>query len=217
MKTLAAIFCSFPIDPSSTGGMAVAIRAAGGLSGGQVGGRQRHCLHRPPCGIYRCRYLVSVVGCRWPALFALYRWLSQRGAFLFGGKDAVILGDSINNTGLSDSADVSIASGATLQLDYPALNPDTIDELWLGGVQKSPGTYNSSNSGGLITGTGSLVVQNGPSADPFANWMTTNYPAILTPDNEPGADPTTTASPTSWNTSCKAEIPRFPPPAPCRP
>ena len=97
------------------------------------------------------------------------------------------LGDGINNTGLADTADVTVDSGCTLNLNYTGT--DTIDELWLGGVQKSPGTYNSSNSGGLITGTGSLVVQNGPSADPFANWMTTNYPGILTPDNEPGADP----------------------------
>ena len=26
-------------------------------------------------------------------------------------------------------------------------------------------------------------------ADPFANWMSTNYPAIVSPDNQPGADP----------------------------
>ena len=27
------------------------------------------------------------------------------------------------------------------------------------------------------------------SDDPFANWMSTNYPGILSPDNQPGADP----------------------------
>jgi len=101
----------------------------------------------------------------------------------------LILGDGTNNTNLSDSADLSVASGATLQLNYSAGNSDTIDELWLGGVQKSPGTYNSSNSGGLITGTGALIVQNGPPADPFANWMATNYPTLVSPDNQPGADP----------------------------
>ncbi len=111
---------------------------------------------------------------------------SYTGATTVNG-GTLILGDGINNTGLADTADVTVDSGCTLNLNYTGT--DTIDELWLGGVQKSPGTYDSSNSGGLITGTGSLVVQNGPPADPFANWMTTNYPGILTPDNEPGADP----------------------------
>jgi autotransporter-associated beta strand protein len=102
----------------------------------------------------------------------------------------LILGNGTNNTTLSDSADLSIASGATLQLDYSAGNTDTIDELWLGGVQQSPGIYGAGTySGVTITGSGTLTVLNGPPADPFANWMSTNYPAIVSPDNQPGADP----------------------------
>ena len=101
----------------------------------------------------------------------------------------LILGDGSNNIGLSNSHDVVVESGATLQLSYEAGNPDTIDELRLGGVQMSPGTYNAANSDGFITGTGSLIVQNGPIADPFANWMATNYPTLVSPDNQPGADP----------------------------
>ncbi len=112
---------------------------------------------------------------------------SYRGNTTVNGGTLSLGNGTINNTGLADTADVTVDSGCTLNLNYTGT--DTIDELWLGGVKKSPGTYNSSNSGGLITGTGSLVVQNGPPADPFANWMTTNYPGILTPDNEPGADP----------------------------
>jgi autotransporter-associated beta strand protein len=101
----------------------------------------------------------------------------------------LILGDGTNNTGLSDTNDVIIASGATLQLNYAAGSPDTIDELSLGGVLVAPGTYNAANSNGFITGTGSLIVENGPIADPFANWMATNFPTIASPDNAPGADP----------------------------
>jgi len=101
----------------------------------------------------------------------------------------LILGDGSNNVGLSDSYDLVVASGATLQLNYDAGNPDTIDELSLGGVLVSPGTYNAANSDGFITGTGSLIVQNGPIADPFANWMATNYPTLVSPDNQPAADP----------------------------
>ena len=47
---------------------------------------------------------------------------------------------------------MTVASGATLHLDYSGT--DTIDELWLGGVQKSPGVYSSANSGGFLTGAG---------------------------------------------------------------
>lgn len=102
----------------------------------------------------------------------------------------LILGNGTNNTTLSDSADLSVASGATLQLDYSAGNTDTIDELWLGGVQQSPGIYGAGTySGVTITGTGTLTVLNGPPTDPFANWMSTNYPAIVSPNNQPGADP----------------------------
>jgi autotransporter-associated beta strand protein len=102
----------------------------------------------------------------------------------------LLLGDGTNNTGLSDTNDVLVASGATLHLDYDAGNPDTIDELWLGGIQQAPGIYGAGTySGVTITGTGTLNVQNSPSADSFANWMSTNYPAIVSPDNAPGADP----------------------------
>jgi len=102
----------------------------------------------------------------------------------------LVLGDGTNNTALSDTADFSLASGATLQLDYSAGNSDTIDELWLGGVQLSPGTYGAgAYSGATITGSGTLTVRNGPPADPFDNWMTTNYPGIVSPDNQAGADP----------------------------
>ena len=134
----------------------------------------------------------------------------------------LILGDGSNNTSLADTSDVSIDSGATLQLNYSVGNTDTVNKLFLGGVQ-SAGTWGSLASSAthktaLITGTGLLdVLSDPPPADPFANWMFTNYPAIVFPNNQPGADPETTALPISWNTSCKAAIPRFPPPARCRP
>ena len=103
----------------------------------------------------------------------------------------LILGDGTNNVDLSNSHDVVVESGTTLRLNYLVGNSDSIDELWLGGVQQSPGIYGAGTySGVTITGTGTLNVLTGPPiTDPFANWMSTNYSGILTPDNEPGADP----------------------------
>lgn len=121
--------------------------------------------------------------------------LTLSGTNTYSGNTSVtggtlILGNGTANTSLADAADVSVDSGCTLQLNYLTGNSDTIDELWLGGVQQSPGVYGAGTySGVTITGTGTLTVQNGPPADPFANWMSTNYPGIVAPDNEPGADP----------------------------
>jgi autotransporter-associated beta strand protein len=91
----------------------------------------------------------------------------------------LILGNGTNNSNLANEADVSVAIGATLQLNFTG--SDTIDELTLGGVAKSPGTYNAANSGGFITGTGSLIVQNGPISDPFASWMGGYFPGETDP------------------------------------
>jgi fibronectin-binding autotransporter adhesin len=102
----------------------------------------------------------------------------------------LLLGDGTNNTGLSDTNDVLVASGATLQLNYDVGNFDEIDELTLGGVPMSPGIYGAGTySGATITGTGTLKVLNGPITDPFDNWMSTNFPDIESPDNQATADP----------------------------
>ena len=62
----------------------------------------------------------------------------------------------------------------------------------LGDFAESPaGTWkrtDGNNTWTFTEGTGvlSLVVA---AADPFADWMSTNYPGITSPDNQPGADP----------------------------
>ena len=92
----------------------------------------------------------------------------------------LILGDGTNNISLADSHDVIVKSGTTLRLNYPVGNTDTIDELWLGGVQQSPGIYGAGTySGATISGAGTLTVQNGPSTDPFASWISEpNWPGL---------------------------------------
>ncbi|MBN8456982.1 MAG: autotransporter-associated beta strand repeat-containing protein [Verrucomicrobia bacterium] len=97
----------------------------------------------------------------------------------------LILGNGTNHSGLADGADVIVESGAALELNFSGT--DTIDELWLGGVAMSPGTYNSGNSGGFITGTGSLIVSNGPASDPFLAWIDATWPSLS--DKTPGGDP----------------------------
>jgi autotransporter-associated beta strand protein len=57
---------------------------------------------------------------------------------------------------LADAGDVSILAGSTLNLTSGTT--DTIDSLYLNGVSQLPGVYGAGNSGGLITGTGSLNV-----------------------------------------------------------
>lgn len=81
------------------------------------------------------------------------------------------LGNGSNNANLANAADVSVATGATLHLDYSGT--DMIDELWLGGVRKPPGVYSSGNSGGFITGSGTLTVVNGPVSD-YDVWKDAN-------------------------------------------
>jgi len=81
------------------------------------------------------------------------------------------LGNGSNSINLANAADVVVDTGATLHLDYTGT--DTIDELWLGGVRKSPGVYSSANSGGFITGPGTLTVTNGPPSD-YDNWAAAN-------------------------------------------
>jgi hypothetical protein len=82
------------------------------------------------------------------------------------------LGNGTSNTHLANTADVILAAGAALHLDYRGT--DTIDELKVGGIVKSPGVYSSANSP-FITGPGTLTVLTGPSdydAWSFANNVT---------------------------------------------
>ncbi len=85
----------------------------------------------------------------------------------------------------NDSSAVAIASGATLNLDFSGT--DTVDSLFLGGVQQASGVYDSSNSGGLITGTGSLTVASDPPAG-FAGWITGIFANGTVPADQQGAN-----------------------------
>ena len=72
---------------------------------------------------------------------------------------------------LADGSTVLIASGGNFNLDYPGT--DVVGALYLGGTKQADGLYDSSNTGGLITGTGKLQV--GPFAN-YAAWTAANAP-----------------------------------------
>ena len=68
---------------------------------------------------------------------------------------------TLNEINTNNSAStVTIVSNAVLNLVFSG--NQTVDKLYLNGVQSAQGTYNSANSGGAITGAGSLVVTSSP-------------------------------------------------------
>jgi len=90
------------------------------------------------------------------------------GAHTYAGDTTVEGGTlSLNNAYLADASAVRITTGATLNLTHAAA--DTVDKLFVDGIQQPAGTYDSGNTT-YITGSGSLNVATGPSADPFLTW-----------------------------------------------
>lgn len=68
-----------------------------------------------------------------------------------------LLVDPASDSGWFDNASAVLVSGGAL-LDLQFTGNDTVNFLYLNGVPQSPGIYNSSNSGGLLAGTGGLNV-----------------------------------------------------------
>ncbi len=85
----------------------------------------------------------------------------------------------------NETSTVSIASGAFLNLTFGGT--DTVDKLFLNGVQQNAGVYGSGNSGGRITGTGTLTVTTGPVAAGYASWIDDFGLALA--DQDPTDDP----------------------------
>jgi fibronectin-binding autotransporter adhesin len=89
----------------------------------------------------------------------------------------------VNTT--NESSTVSIASGAFLNLGFGGI--DTVDKLFINGVQQNSGDYTSAHVSGRFTGGGTLRVTTGPAASGFASWIAT-FPAVGGED-QPGDDP----------------------------
>ena len=84
------------------------------------------------------------------------------GALSYSGNTTVSQGKlTLNQINAANNAStITIATGAVLNLVFSG--NQTVDKLYLNGVQSDAGTYNSANSGGLITGAGSLLVTSSP-------------------------------------------------------
>lgn len=74
---------------------------------------------------------------------------------------------------LADAAAVSIGGGAALNLTHGST--DTVDRLFLGGVEQAPGVWGALGSGAAhetsqITGSGKILATNGVSASAYDAW-----------------------------------------------
>jgi len=111
--------------------------------------------------------------------------LTLSGVNTYSG-DTTVSGGTLTLEQVNDSNEsstVSIASGAVLNLTFGGT--DAVDKLFLNGVQQPIGVYGSGNSGGRITGTGTLTVSSGP-ASGFTTWI---GGFAVGGQNQPGDDP----------------------------
>lgn len=107
-------------------------------------------------------------------------------------------GDTVVNEGtlelqaefLQPTSTVRIAAtGASLELDHFAV--DTVDRLFIGGVQKPAGVYGPVGNGigdielSQLEGFGSLQVLSGPGSNTYQTWIDANAPATgFSPDSD---------------------------------
>jgi hypothetical protein len=84
---------------------------------------------------------------------------------------------------MASTATLNVAIGATVNLTYGGTQ--TINALFVGGVQQVPGVYGASalNPSGVFTGTGTLTIVSGPpvtisSATISANQLTVSWSSV---------------------------------------
>jgi autotransporter-associated beta strand protein len=87
--------------------------------------------------------------------------LSLTGSNNYSGNTTVSSGTLIlSGSTLHDTSIITIEAGAVLQLNHS--ETDAVAQLILDGVSQPDGTYNATNTGGLISGTGSILVGDPP-------------------------------------------------------
>ncbi len=112
--------------------------------------------------------------------------LTLTGANTYAGPTLVTGGTlSLSSASLDDASAVTVATGAFLNLAYSGT--DVVASLKLGGVPKPSGIYDSTNSGGRITGSGKIQVV-GAVANSYSTWADSFTSPPLS-DKSSGADP----------------------------
>ncbi len=114
--------------------------------------------------------------------------LTLSGASTYTGNTTVSAGTlSLGQINPSNEAStVSIAGAAFLNLGFVGI--DTVDKLFINGVQQAAGDYTSAHVSGRFTGGGTLRVSTGPVAG-YAAWAATPAFALAVADQDPTDDP----------------------------
>ena len=135
------------------------------------------------------------------------------GALYITGSSNTFAGDVTINGGQVVLSSPFMADGSTVSLDGGTLDlphgqQDTVNMLFIGGVQQPAGIYEAINnltSEGTeiaqITGTGTLKVLTSPATDAFVSWAQTNITAI-----DPLADASSTGDPDGDGSTNLAEF-----------
>jgi len=84
----------------------------------------------------------------------------------------------------NESSTVSIAAGAMIDLAFGGI--DTVDKLYINGVQQPIGDYTVEHASGAFTGEGTLRVTSGPAG--FSNWITGTFANGTVPGGQQGAN-----------------------------
>ncbi len=107
------------------------------------------------------------------------------GAHTYSGATTVNAGTlSLGQASLNDAAAVTIAAGATLNLNFTG--NDRVGSLTINGVAKPDGLYNATTDPGFITGTGNIRV--GPEPSGYGTWSST-HPFTVGVNDGPMDDP----------------------------
>jgi autotransporter-associated beta strand protein len=123
--------------------------------------------------------------------------LGGTGALTKTGAGTATLSGSNTYTGdttvsggvLSLSGGAAIADTNTLLIidngKVDLASNETVDKLFIGGVQQAPGAYTSAHASNAFTGSGTLQVTSGPAG--FSSWITGTFANGTVPEGQQGA------------------------------